>query len=683
MDMNQYLDIFIEESKEHLQSMNQILLQLENDHADIGMINEIFRVAHTIKGMAGTMGYTHIAHLTHEMENALQLVRSGEIKIDSAIIDVLFQCFDKLEKYVDAVESNGNEGDDDSTELIELIKNTILKKDTEIIMQERSDFSKNPTKLKVDSHVENAVKRAWEKEYNAYLVSVELNTKCMLKAARAYIVINELESIAEIIYSSPSIEDIEDEKFDLKFQFIVVTKADDKVIKSKLKNIMEIEAVLVDDLRENNILEFDKTNKDTIAFEEKSDYDDKKLDDGSRSVEKNESNFDEKASKPKIGKTVRVEIERLDNLMNLVSELIIIKTRLEDIDSDGTSTNMHEATEYLERITTSLHDAVMKVRMVPVERVFNRFPRMVRDLAKELGKDIILKMRGQDTELDRTVIDEIGDPLIHLIRNSIDHGIELPSAREKLGKDKDAIVELIAYSDGNSVVIEVTDDGAGIDIDVIKKKALEKGTITSEEYQAISDDDAIKLLFNAGFSTAKEVTDLSGRGVGLDVVRTKIESLGGNIEINTSLGKGSKFIIRLPLTLAIIQALLVKVSSERYAIPLKSIKEITTICESKIRQIQGNEVVLYRNETLPIKRMAEVFNIKEEIKDNSEEDEKLVVIVKKGNKTVGIIVDDLIGQQEVVIKSLGKYLVNVKAIAGATILGNGSIALIVDTNSFF
>ncbi|MBN4067867.1 chemotaxis protein CheA, partial [Alkaliphilus transvaalensis] len=518
MDMSQYLDIFIEESKEHLQNMNQILLQLENDHANTGMINEIFRVAHTIKGMAGTMGYTHTAHLTHEMENALQLVRSGEIEINSEIIDVLFQCFDKLEKYVEAVESNGNEGNEDSEELIELIKKIILKKDTEKNVQESSDFSKNQTKLKVDSHVENAVKRAWEKEYNAYLISVELSTKCMLKAARAYIVINELESIAEIIYSSPSIEDIEDEKFDLEFQFIVGTKADDKVIKSKLKNIMEIETVLVDDLRENNILEFDKINEDTFAFEEKSDYDDR-----STSVEKNESNSDEKARKPKVGKTVRVDIERLDNLMNLVSELIIIKTRLEDLDSDGTNSNMHEATEYLERITTSLHDAVMKVRMVPVERVFNRFPRMVRDMAKELGKDITLKMRGQDTELDRTVIDEIGDPLIHLIRNSIDHGIELPSIREKLGKDKDATVELIAYSDGNSVVIEVADDGAGIDLDVIKKKAFEKGTITSEEYQAISDDDAIKLLFNAGFSTAKVVTDLSGRGVGLDVVRTKIE----------------------------------------------------------------------------------------------------------------------------------------------------------------
>ncbi|MGV8146369.1 MAG: chemotaxis protein CheA [Alkaliphilus sp.] len=684
MDMNQYLDIFIEESKEHLQIMNQILLQLENNHGDINMINEIFRVAHTIKGMAGTMGYTHTAHLTHEMENALQLVRSGEIKISSAIIDVLFQCFDKLEKYVDEVERDGNEGSDDSVELIELIKKTIQKKDSEETTEEDTSVSIKTAKIKVGSHVENAVRRAWEKEYNTFLIEVELNKKCMLKAARAYIVINELESISEIIYSNPSIEDIEDEKFELEFQFIAVSKADEKVIGKKLRNIMEIENISVTDLRENDVLELDSSIINSVDFEEDNDYSTvKTLDKKTNDTKNNEVNQERDAKKPKTGKTVRVDIERLDNLMNLVSELIIIKTRLEDIDSDGTNTNMHEATEYLERITTSLHDAVMKVRMVPVERVFNRFPRMVRDLSKELGKDIILKMRGQETELDRTVIDEIGEPLIHLIRNSIDHGIELPSAREKLGKTQEAIVELIAYSDGNSVVIEVTDDGAGIDAEAIKKIAIERGAITSESAETMSDEELIRLLFDAGFSTAKVVSDLSGRGVGLDVVRTKIESLGGNIEINTVLGQGSKFVIRLPLTLAIIQALLVKTSNEKYAIPLNSIKEITSIEESRIREIQGNEVVLYRNETLPIKRIVEMFNVEYEVNESTKQDEKIVVIVKKGDKTVGIVVDDLIGQQEVVIKSLGKYLASVKAIAGATILGNGSIALIVDTNSFF
>lgn len=685
MDMNQYLDIFIEESKEHLQSMNQILLKLENNHGDIDMINEIFRVAHTIKGMAGTMGYTHTAHLTHEMENALQLVRSGEIEINASIIDVLFQCLDKLEKYVLEVETKGNEGDDDSVDLIKLIKKTIHKNDEENV-NEKNEIAAalNIDRIKVGIHVENAVKKAWEKEYNTYLIGVELSKKCMLKAARAYIVINELERLAEIIYSNPSIEDIEDEKFDLEFQLIVITKVDEKVISNKLKNVMEIESISVVDLKENNVLQIDKVDDNSLDFDGDTKFtDDVNIDVNTVQNQRNKVDAEKKISKPKIGKTVRVDIERLDNLMNLVSELIIIKTRLEDIDSDGTNPNMHEATEYLERITTSLHDSVMKVRMVPVERVFNRFPRMVRDLAKELGKEITLKMQGQETELDRTVIDEIGEPLIHLIRNSIDHGIEQPSLRVTLGKPKEATVELIAYSDGNSVVMEVADDGAGINLETIRNKAVERSLISNEERQTMGDEDVIKLLFNAGFSTANEVSDLSGRGVGLDVVRTKIESLGGNIEVNTTLGKGSRFIIRLPLTLAIIQALLVKTSSEKYAIPLNSIKEITSINESKIREIQGNEVVLYRNETLPIKRLAGIFNVESELANYENQDEKIIVIVKKGDKTIGIVVDDLIGQQEVVIKSLGKYLANIKSIAGATILGNGSIALIVDTNSFF
>ncbi len=366
--------------------------------------------------------------------------------------------------------------------------------------------------------------------------------------------------------------------------------------------------------------------------------------------------------------------------MNLVSELIIIKTRLEDIEDSKTKQNMIEAVEYLERITTSLHDAVMKVRMVPIERVFNRFPRMVRDLSKELGKDISLYMTGEETEVDRTVIDEIGDPLIHLIRNSIDHGIEGPNERRKLNKPETGTVSLRAYPDGNNVVIEVQDDGKGIVVEDIKAKAISRNLITKDAADNMNDQELINLLFKPGFSTADKISDISGRGVGLDVVKTKIESLGGLVEVHSELNKGTKFIIRLPLTLAIIQALMVMVGDEKYALPLNSIKEITTIKSKDIRKVQNQEVVLYRNNTLPILRMNNILKVNLDLEDK---DEIIVVVVKKGDKMAGLVVDDLIGQQEIVIKSLGKYLSGIKIIAGATILGNGQIALIVDPNSLF
>jgi two-component system chemotaxis sensor kinase CheA len=394
-----------------------------------------------------------------------------------------------------------------------------------------------------------------------------------------------------------------------------------------------------------------------------------------------------KSDKGKTSKTVRVEIGRLDNLMNLVSELIIIKTRLEDLDTSqnrmvdqNSSNNMNEAIEYLERITTSLHDAVMKVRMVPVERTFNRFPRLVRDLSKDLGKNIKLFMSGEETEVDRTVIDEIGDPLIHLIRNSLDHGIESPAEREKAGKADTGFVALRAYPDGNTVVIEVEDDGKGINPEVIKKKAVEKRIITKETADIMTDKELINLLFEAGFSTVDKVTDLSGRGVGLDVVKSKIEAINGTVEVVSTLGQGSKFIIRLPLTLAIIQALMVNLNKEKFAIPLNNIKEITNIETRNITMVQDQEVVLYRNKTLPIIRMKHVLDIDQ---TKEELDEIIVVIVKKGDVEAGLVVDGLIGQQEIVIKSLGKYLTGIKAIAGATILGNGSVALIVDPNQLF
>lgn len=692
MDMSQYLEIFIDESKEHLQTMNEILLVLEGDVDNLTHLGEIFRIAHTLKGMSGTMGFTKVADLTHKMENVLDMVRNGVLKVDSAIVDVLFECFDALEEYIENLEKTSKEGDLDSSELVKkliLIADTKSATGTGSRKSEPKKPTEKPAEKATDSvsdddfhislnDIDSIIHKAFELGVKPYLIKVTLDPGCMLKAARAFIVFNTLERFGEILKSYPLAEEIEDERFDESFEILYFSKLDEVYTKSELMRISEITEVVVKPLADVE-----------LAIEEKKEDVEVDLDqvESKETDVKVKEDSQNKGDKGKTSKTVRVEIGRLDNLMNLVSELIIIKTRLEDLDTtshksndQGNNNNMNEAIEYLERITTSLHDAVMKVRMVPVERTFNRFPRLVRDLSRELGKNIKLFMSGEETEVDRTVIDEIGDPLIHLIRNSLDHGIESPAERLKAGKEENGFVALRAYPDGNTVVIEVEDDGKGINPDVIKRKAIEKNIITKEEAELMADRDLINLLFKAGFSTVDKVTDLSGRGVGLDVVKSKIEAINGTVEVISTLGQGSKFVIRLPLTLAIIQALMVNLNQEKFAIPLNNIKEITTIETGKITMVQDQEVVLYRNKTLPIIRMKQVLDIQTEVESL---DELIVVIVKKGDVEAGLVVDSLIGQQEIVIKSLGKYLTGIKAIAGATILGNGSVALIVDPNQLF
>ncbi len=671
MDISQYLEIFIEESQEHLQSLNQSLLGLESNPDDVKLLNEIFRVAHTIKGMAGTMGFVTIMNLTHEMENVLDSLRNGDFKANSHTIDVLFECLDYLETSIDSISNSGeeseiginylrdklqslNKGDNGNVIIKAENKESVLQKDNYI-----EDFSFN-------QYDEELARKAIDKGMKVYKIKIVLSKGCMLKSARAFIIFKTLEKYAEIFKSSPKVEDIEDEKFDRVFKLAVVASEDEKIIRKDIESISEIEEVIfekVSDIKEN-IKDFEEAAV--------TDIDDEEL------KIKTDNYQDLTIKKAKIGKTVRVDINRLDNLMNLVSELIIIKTRLEGIETQSVDLNMTEAVEYLERITTNLHDAVMKVRMVPIERVFNRFPRMVRDLAKEIGKEITLSMTGEETELDRTVIDEIGDPLIHLIRNSIDHGIESKEERIRNNKPADGKLFLRAYQDGNSVVIEVEDDGKGINTDKIRSKIIDLGLINKSEADELDNNGIIGFLFKPGFSTSANISDLSGRGVGLDVVKTKIESLGGNVEVESVINSGSKFIIRLPLTLAIIQALLVNLSTEKYAIPLNSIKEITSIKAENIKNVQGQEVLLYRENVLPIIRLAGILDVK----SNDEQQEYLtLVVVKKGEKNSGLVVDSLIGQHEIVIKSLGKYLGNIKAIAGATILGDGQVALIIDTNS--
>ena len=663
MDINQYLEIFIEEAHEHLQNLNQNLLNLENNPNDSLVLNEVFRSAHTLKGMAGTMGFDTILNLTHDMENVLDAVRNGKISINPGILDVLFECLDFLEESINYIAENGKESSNNADILKKKLLNIINTGSVADNQNSQNQSEESLNDFQFNQYDENIAEKAISQGMKVYKIEVVLNKDCMLKSARAFVVFKSIEKYAEIFKSYPAPEDIEDERFDYKFRIAIITSESKERIKKDIESISEIENVIIEEYHISDKVQPILSQEVAVALESK---------------EENEE-IEEHHTKRKVGKTVRVDINRLDNLMNLVSELIIIKTRLEDIDSDSKNQNMAEAVEYLERITTNLHDAVMKVRMVPIERVFNRFPRMVRDLSRELGKDIQLNISGEETELDRTVIDEIGDPLIHLIRNAIDHGIENKNERIRNNKNPVGNIFLRAYQDGNSVVIEVEDDGKGIDIEKIKKKAVENNILSKSDVEGLSEKEAIDLLFSPGFSTADTISDISGRGVGLDVVKTKIESLGGTVGVETVTNKGSKFIIRLPLTLAIIQALLVVVGNEKYAIPLNSIKEITSIEKDSIRNVQGQEVILYRNSVLPIIRLAEVLDVETSVV--KDEEEITVVVVKKGNKNTGLIVDGLIGQQEIVIKSLGKYLAGIKDIAGATILGDGQVALIIDTNT--
>lgn len=689
MDVSQYLEIFIEEAKEHLQNLNEALLEMEKSDDNKDLVNEIFRVAHTLKGMAATMGFKKMTVLTHDMENVLSEIRNGKINISAELLDVLFQCLDALEQYIDQIIETGTEGDKTNQPIIDRLNLILEGKDAkasqederpsesessqepqaEAIKDDQETIKRKHKMLSFNEFEKNAILKAQEESYNVYGITIVISESCVLKSARAFIIFRTLEGLGQIIKSHPSVQDIEDEKFDLDFSvFLISSESQDKFLK-ELNSIAEVEEVYVDEIHlEGTVQNFEaKEHKAQEGEQEEA-----------QEVKPSKEKADNKGqapTKPKANRTVRVDIERLDNLMNLVSELIIVKNGLETVENNNQ--NMNEQIEYLERITTNLHDAVMKVRMVPVERVFNRFPRLVRDLARKLNKNLELHMSGEETELDRTVIDEIGDPLVHLIRNACDHGQEMPAERKNSGKSEIGNVYLDAYQDGNNVVIEVADDGNGIDVEKVKAKALNNGTITRDQADAMSDQDIVELLFKPSFSTADQISDVSGRGVGLDVVKTKIEALGGDIEVKTKLGKGSKFIIRLPLTLAIIQALMVRLEDEKYAIPLNTIQNIEDVKVSDIKYIQNQEVINLRGHVIPIIRLDGLLGIERERTEES----MTVVIVNKGDKQAGFVVDGLIGQQEIVIKTLGKYLTNIKLIAGATILGDGEVALILDVNS--
>ena len=698
MDTSQYLEIFLDETKEHLQNLNTQILELEQEPENMDTINEIFRAAHSLKGMAGTMGYKRMQNLTHDMENVFSEVRNGTIKVQPEMIDILFNCLDALEEYLSNIQQTTEEGTNDNEELIKSLNEMLNKEEkeaqaakeapaqTEASTSSTGDSKEKWREIKLNDTELMLVDKAHKENLKAYGITVYVDESCVLKAARAFLVFKALEKLGEVIVSVPTAQDIEDEKFDLTFSLIFISGNTKDEVVAAIKSVSEIASVYCEEYQAQAAdTGTEAKGKEEPVKEEKQEQPaatPAKAAPAQPAAVPAKQDAKKAVSKPVVNRTVRVDIEKLDNLMNLVSELIIAKNSLVAATmaqgSDNNS-NVNEQIEYLESVTTNIHESVMKVRMVPIESIVSKFPRMIRDLSKKLDKKMELYMTGEDTELDRTVVDEIGDPLMHMLRNSADHGLEPNDVRVAKGKPEVGSIFLDAYQDGNNVVIEVRDDGAGIDTEAVKAKAIERGTITPEQAETMTEKEIIDLLFLPSFSTAKKVTDVSGRGVGLDVVKSKIESLSGEVEVKTKLGEGSTFIVRLPLTLAIIQALMVVIGNEKYAISLGSIQTIEDISPEDIKLVQAKEVIHIRGTVIPVIRMNKILDIES---SNTDSNKNLtVIIVKKGDKQAGLVVDELIGQQEIVIKSMGKYIKVPKMISGATILGNGEVALILDANA--
>ena len=696
MDMNQYLNMFIDESNDHLQSLNEKMLELESSPADLGIVQVIFRSAHTLKGMAATMGFEDLAALTHQMENVLDLVRNEKLAMQEFIFDTLFKSLDALESMVQDI-TQGGEGKADVTAIVESLQ-AIVRGD--MAPAASKAVSATPTSstpaeivqeskgIQLDEFQQSVIEQSMSEGHQALYLEVFIREDCQLKAVRAYMVFDMLERFGEVIKSEPSTQDIEQDKFDRSFSLYYITQKDEAELKTMILGVSEIENVTMTRLDAESLREMSATAAksspisseilpvETASVASAPVVEEAKVAAAPPAAPKAAA----KAAVAAPSRTIRVDIDRLDVLMNLFSELLIDRVRLEQLASEVKVPALTDAVEHMGRVSSDLQNIVLKLRMVPVDTVFNRFPRMVRDLAKSLDKKLDLIITGAETELDRTVIDEIGDPLVHLLRNSVDHGVEPIADRIAAGKDETGVVKLSAFHSGNHVFIEIEDDGRGIYRDKILQSAIKKGVVTQEQSVTMKDEEVYQLLFAPGFSTAEVISDISGRGVGLDVVKSKISSLGGHVTVYSTPGKGTKFSVQLPLTLSIISAMLIRVGSEKYAIPLTSIVETGIIKSKQVRDLHGSQLIPYRETHIPLLSLSRVFEVPDF--DEREEEETEIVVIRKGDKLAALAVENFIGQNEIVLKSLGKYLPDIQGVSGATIRGDGQVALSIDPNAF-
>ncbi|MGI6318128.1 MAG: chemotaxis protein CheW [Dethiobacteria bacterium] len=701
--MEEYRDLFLAEANEYLQNLNRCLLEMEKEPQG-EQLTEMFRAAHSLKGMAGTMGYDLISGLTHEMESLLDQLRSGEATVEKEFTDLLFDAVDLVQLLVDNLENQDNF----SAEVKALekklqawgLRRELHKNLPPLEAEDEQEAEKDAAGQKqiaweglVNEFEKEMLKDAVSRGEKIYQVYICLRRGSLLKSVRAFLVLKNIEKQGEVIKTLPSIHELEEEKFDREIFLLITGKPDVAALKESLEKIAEVENVGIVEIvgqgepkaweitrdgipgRKTSVMHPEAVNEQTalslqdggiaLALKESDDS----PEDISQVIKKARS-----LSSRSTEKTIRVETAKLDNLVNLVGELIINRTRVIELGKKTGDELLEGSLEQLERITAELQSVVMALRMVPIKQVFDRFPRMVRDLSVEKQKEIELIISGEETELDRTIVNQIGDPLVHLLRNAVDHGLEDREERISNGKDPVGKIYLEARHEGSHVVVSVEDDGRGIDPEAIKAKALEKNIITAEEMDKIGFEESLRLIFKNGFSTSREVTDISGRGVGMDVVKTSIEAINGTVEVKSKPGRGCRFMLRLPLTLAIIRTLMVESAKEVYAIPIEAVRENLYIEPRDIKTIQGDKVITLREEVLPLCCLKEILGMGR----FEEQDIYPVVVVQTGDKKAGFIVDKLLGQQEVVIKSLSKFVNDIKGIAGATVLGDGRVTLILD-----
>ncbi len=645
MDTSEFREVFAAEARDYLQSLNDDLLLLENDPHSSEILDDMFRAAHSLKGMAGTMGFEELAHFTHQMESVLDLLRTGELEASDRVINVLFSSVDTLEILLEQTIN-----DEPISSFQDIVSALQRLSDPQAETTETKPLGTKDVSVVLDEFNRETIKQGLEQGYNAYQVLITLRPNTLLKSVRVYTIFQALEEVGTIIQCNPSAQDLEEERFDNQFALIILTHESAKEIQAIVEGISEIEQVQV-------------SKPDDVTRQE------------SAAALEVEPRIQSRLRTRRTDKFVRVETDRLDKLINLVGELVISRTQVMEIMKQLEDSEQKNAAAQLDRVTTELQYAAMNLRMVPIKQVFDRFPRMVRDLAKASQKEINLEIYGEETELDRGIVNQIGDPLVHLIRNSIDHGIEPRAERIAKGKPEVGTIRLGARHEGSHILIEIEDDGQGLDVEKIRQKAVTQGLVSSDA--KITIDEAANLLFHPGFSTADAVTDLSGRGVGMDAVKAAVESLSGTVDVQSQTDQYMRVTIKLPLTLAIIKALLVVAGGETFAIPIQAVRENIQIERSQVKTVQQHDVIVLRNEVLPLYNLAECLGF-EPIQSTGP---LAVIIVESRGQKVGFIVEDLIGQQEIVIESLSDILGDIRGIAGATILGSGRVALILDNST--
>ncbi len=669
IDNDEYRQLFIEEAKEHIDTITKSMLILEKEPENQEVINMLFRSAHTLKGSSGMMGFKDFQELTHAMEDVFDDMRKGN-KPSSSLISALLECVDALSQRLENIQ-NKVEGEIAVSQLKGKLKEMRIELETPLANKTPEGKLKTESKSAVLNQAEkDIVKQAESVGEQCFMVDLKFADDCGFKTIRAGMVVDKISEIAKVIKTIPSNEELDEQKLSLGFKITVTSKFDEKTLEESAKQVLEIEQVNVhqycEEIPEAAVQPVNKEAPATLPIENYV-----------VTVE------DKKISKVQVDsqstQSVRVKFDQLDKLMNWVGELVINKIALLQVTSDTRNDSLKRITENIDRLTADLQDLVMEVRMVPVGQVFDRFPRLVRDLSLKSEKKIDLAMEGRDIDIDRSVLDEIGEPLIHLLRNSADHGIEMPQEREKTGKNVTGQIKMNALRHGNQIIIEVIDDGAGIDPEKVKDAALRKGFANQAELDKMNKEQLINMIFLPGFSTAKVVTETSGRGVGMDVVKTKISALGGTVHIESQIGKGTKTIIKLPITLAIIQAILVKDTAQTFAIPTSQVSEIVKVKKTDVKSLGKTNAIIVRDQIIPMIHLHKLLCLPE-----SDEDEYELLIIYLGdeNTKVGLVVDSVMRQQDILVKSLNETFAKLKGISGATILGDGQVVLVLDVGQF-